>query len=181
MSSGLTMNWARSTSFWTSLSAALRRFSSMAIRCSRSSDAGLELVGPPRAGDLGVAELALEGREEVHRVAPAVGPGDLAFLLAEKDRELGDEVGVDPPPFADELLGADEDQVGEIDVAQPGAKGQDVVAPVFGIERVGGHRGQALGVAQPVAGEGLELEDEQAGSEGASALNLASRSRIRRA
>ena len=45
--------------------------------------AGLEPVGPSRPGDLGVPELPLEGREQVHRVAPAVGPGDLPLLLAE--------------------------------------------------------------------------------------------------
>src|SRR5579885_1058994 len=45
--------------------------------------AGLALVGAPRPGDLGIAELPLECREEVHRVAAPVGPGDLPLLLAE--------------------------------------------------------------------------------------------------
>ena len=59
-------------------------------------DAGLGLVGAAGAGHLGVAELALEGREQVERVAAPVGAGDLAFLLAEEDRELGLELGVQP-------------------------------------------------------------------------------------
>ncbi len=57
-------------------------------------DAGLGLVGPAWAGDLGVAKLALKGREEVERVAAPVGPRDLAFLLTEKDRELGLKIGI---------------------------------------------------------------------------------------
>ena len=58
------------------------------------------------------------------------------------------------------LLGTDEDEVGEVDVAQPAAEGQDVIDPVFGIERVAGHCGQPLGVAQSVAGDRLELKYE---------------------
>src|SRR6185437_7053495 len=52
-------------------------------------DAGLGLVGAAGARHLGVAELALERREEVERVAAPVGTRDLAFLLGEEDRELG--------------------------------------------------------------------------------------------
>src|SRR5271165_4292287 len=47
-------------------------------------DAGFELVGAAESRDLGITKLALECREKVHRVAAAVGPGDLAFPLAEK-------------------------------------------------------------------------------------------------
>ena len=50
----------------------------------QQGDPGLGLVGPAGAGDLGVAELALEGREEVEGVAAPVGPGDLPLLLAEE-------------------------------------------------------------------------------------------------
>ena len=64
-------------------------------------DARFELVGPARAGNFRVAELALECREEVERIAAAVGPGDLAFLLAEEGRKLGDELGVEPAALLD--------------------------------------------------------------------------------
>ncbi len=119
-----------------SLSADLSRFSSMGDLLLEEQDAGLELVGPAGPGDFGVAELALQRREQVHRIASPVGTRDLSFLLAEKDRELGDEVGVEPLAFPGKLLGTDEDQVGEVDVAQPGAEGQDVVDPILGVERV---------------------------------------------
>ena len=66
-------------------------------------DAGLGLVGAAGAGDLGIAELPLEGREQVHRVAAAVGPGDLALLLAEERGVLGLEVGVRLLAFGDEV------------------------------------------------------------------------------
>src|SRR5208283_5189553 len=46
-------------------------------------DAGFELVGAAESRDLGIAKLALQCREQIHRVAAAVGPGDLAFPLAE--------------------------------------------------------------------------------------------------
>src|SRR5262245_25218558 len=46
-------------------------------------DAGGHVVARPRAGDLGVAELPLQGREQEQRVASAVGPRDLAFLVAQ--------------------------------------------------------------------------------------------------
>ena len=52
----------------------------------QQGDAGLGLVGAAGAGDLGVAELALEGGEQVERVAAPVGAGDLALLLAEEGR-----------------------------------------------------------------------------------------------
>src|SRR5208337_5284810 len=129
-------------------------------------DAGFELVGAAESRDLGIIKLALECREKVHRVAAAVGPGDLAFPLAEKGRILGLELGVGLPAFLNEVRGSYEDQVGEIDIAQPGLKHEDVIAPVFGIERVRGHGGQSPGVAQPVSRQRLELKNEQAGKRG---------------
>ena len=105
-------------------------------------DAGFDLVGAAESRDLGIAKLAVCA-ETIHRIAAAVGPGDLAFPLAEKGRILGLELGVGLPAFLNEVRGSYEDQVGEINVAQPGLKHEDVIVPVFGIERVRGHGGQS--------------------------------------
>ena len=113
----------------------LMRFSSWAIFCSSSRTRASSSSGR-RGRDLGIAKLALECREQVHRVAAAVGPGDLAFPLAEEGRILGFEVGVGLAGVPDEVRGSHEDQVGKIDVAQPGLKHEDIIVPVFGIERV---------------------------------------------
>src|SRR4051794_32876749 len=39
-----------------------------------------------RPGHLGVAEVPLQGREEIEWIASLVGASDLAFLFAEEDR-----------------------------------------------------------------------------------------------
>ena len=44
--------------------------------------------------------------------------------------------------------------------------------PILGVERVGRHGGQSLGVAQPVARQRLELEDEQGRQRGPFGLEL---------
>ena len=48
----------------------------------------LRLVELLRPGNGGVAEVALEGGEEVERVLLPVGPGDFPFLLAKENRLL---------------------------------------------------------------------------------------------
>ena len=72
-------------------------------------DAGLEPIGPAEARDLGVTKLALEGREEEHRVSAAVGPGDLPLALTEEASMLRDKIRIDLPSFANEVRRADED------------------------------------------------------------------------
>ena len=88
----------------------------------QQGDPGLGLVGPLGAGDLGVAKLALERGEEVEGVSASVGPSDLPLLLAEEGGELGVIVGVSFAAVGHVVGRPDEDQVGEIDVAEPGAK-----------------------------------------------------------
>ena len=97
MSSGLTMTWRQVDVLVDLALGGLEAVLELGDPLLEQGDAGLGLVGAAGAGDLGVAELALEGREEVERVAAPVGPGDLPFLLAEEDGILGLEVGVELP------------------------------------------------------------------------------------
>src|SRR5205085_7285875 len=56
----------------------------------QSQDLGRRIVARPDTRHLGIAELPLQSREEVERVTPLVGAGDLPFFLPEERRHRWD-------------------------------------------------------------------------------------------
>ena len=125
----------------------------VALEAQQDHLLGRSLLGTRHGG---IAEVALQGREQKQRVLAAVGQGDLAFLLAEQDRffRAAAPLGV--------VLAADVDHVGEVDQSDLPADGLDPLAPVVVVDRVGGDGHEALVVAQPVAAKRLELVEEHA-------------------
>src|SRR5262249_30234686 len=122
----------------------------------------LGFVGPTGARHLRIAELPLECREEIERIAAAVRSSDLAFLLAEENGKSGLVFRISPTTLRNLERRAGKDQVCEIYVAQAGTEADDVVAP--GLIKVGvsSHRLESALITKPVAGDRLELVDEEA-------------------
>ena len=88
-------------------------------------DAGFEFVGSAGARDLG--SRADAGVPRTGTSDPGRGWLGRSFLpFAEERRELGLEFGVGLP-CVPQIRGADEDQVGEVDVPQPGPEREDIV------------------------------------------------------
>src|SRR5207302_3032136 len=65
------------------------------------------VVARRRPRHLRVIQLPLQRREQVQRVALAVGLGDLALLLAEERRPRHLVIRIEPPLVLDEQLGSD--------------------------------------------------------------------------
>ena len=107
-------------------------------------------------GTRGIVQVPLQRGEQIQRVLPPVGQRDAAFLLAEQHRLLLLALGL-AVQFA-----ADVDHVADIDQPDLPADREDPLPPVVVERRIAGHGLQAAVVAQPVAAERLELEEEDA-------------------